>query len=143
MFTFNLNSATQANTVLDVIVTDVEILGGCVVNGRTLDVRTESALRKLFAKLVNLGTDSAREVAGKLWGAFPQKPKPDFKNPANHVVTLGYTTDDDGVHVECACGWGKCLGYSPSIKAAADAEKEHLDSVATNDIIIILEPTTI
>lgn len=46
------------------------------------------------------------------------------------TVVATYTTDDDGIHLECECGWSIVVGYRPSVAnlaALADAHnlREH------------------
>lgn len=48
----------------------------------------------------------------------------------NHEVTLAYdTTEDDGVWVECSCGWVEGLGFCPPAAGAVAAEQRHLEAV--------------
>ena len=36
-----------------------------------------------------------------------------------HEVTLGYTADDDGIHINCACGVDIPLGFNPGMSELA------------------------
>jgi len=33
---------------------------------------------------------------------------------AEHLMTVTYTIHDDGLWVECSCGWEQPAGFSPS-----------------------------
>jgi hypothetical protein len=45
----------------------------------------------------------------------------------HHSSELSYTSSDDGVWLECSCGWKKCLGFGASAhKAAAEWDKHVL-----------------
>lgn len=45
---------------------------------------------------------------------------------SEHNVILTYTINDDGVWLECSCGWSHNLGQHPTVEAAVDAEEDHL-----------------
>jgi hypothetical protein len=42
-----------------------------------------------------------------------------------HLMNLAYTTDDDGVHLECSCGFDLNLGFDASPVQAYLAALEH------------------
>jgi DNA mismatch repair ATPase MutS len=43
----------------------------------------------------------------------------------SHRITLTYTNDDDGIWLECSCGWRKCLDHGPDISLAAFEAAHH------------------
>ena len=43
----------------------------------------------------------------------------------DHIFTLGYTTSDDGVHLDCSCGWNKNLGFEADGVVAMAAQEQH------------------
>ena len=45
-------------------------------------------------------------------------------------MTLGYNTDDDGVHLRCICGWEAILGFDADPHEAARLADDHLDSTS-------------
>lgn len=44
----------------------------------------------------------------------------------DHVARIHYTTDDDGIHIDCDCGWTVCLGFRPTLDDLDDAFSEHI-----------------
>lgn len=42
-----------------------------------------------------------------------------------HRMTLTYTTDDDGIHLQCECGEDVLLGFSPTPWQVRVAERYH------------------
>ena len=48
-----------------------------------------------------------------------------------HKVTLTYTTMDDGVYLQCLCGWEKNIGFEATPTIAVSVELEHLTEVMT------------
>lgn len=58
------------------------------------------------------------------WGV-PEIVDPKPNCPPSHDISVQYTTDDDGIHVCCECGWTKCLGYSPTPEQVMEASREH------------------
>lgn len=46
--------------------------------------------------------------------------------PEEHEITLGYTNNDDGVHLQCSCGWSENLGFFASVVTAAERAAESL-----------------
>jgi hypothetical protein len=49
-----------------------------------------------------------------------------------HHVELTYYTSDDGIWLECNCGWQTNLGWRATPKEAVKAEKDHLVEMALN-----------
>lgn len=43
-----------------------------------------------------------------------------------HQLRVSYTTDDDGIHVICSCGWEKILGHDPAVEDVVAAKRDHL-----------------
>lgn len=41
------------------------------------------------------------------------------------TVTVTYTTDDDGIHLECECGWSIAVGHDPSVVNLAALAQHH------------------
>lgn len=53
-----------------------------------------------------------------------------------HEMTLGYNTDDDGIHLWCPdCGTDVELGFSPTIEKAAAHQEKHLEDVDPPPVI--------
>lgn len=48
-------------------------------------------------------------------------------------MVLGYTTDDDGVHLICECNWSRCMGFSATPEEALELAVEHLADAAKPD----------
>lgn len=49
----------------------------------------------------------------------------------DHVITVSYTNDDDGIHLRCECGWKTCLDHEPTVEsltAAADRHKQAIQA---------------
>ena len=44
----------------------------------------------------------------------------------SHQLRVAYTTDDDGIHIICSCGWEKNLGFDPTPDDVIAAEHDHL-----------------
>lgn len=47
-----------------------------------------------------------------------------------HESSLTYTIDDNGIWLECECGFKKNLGFAPSVEKAEIEWKRHLEMVA-------------
>lgn len=61
--------------------------------------------------------------------ASPASPaSPTSPATAGHQITLGYTMDDDGIWLECSCGYLECLGYHPTIATVVKAARSHSES---------------
>lgn len=50
-----------------------------------------------------------------------------------HAMRLTYTTDDDGVHIECSCGWRVVLGFEASPGAAYFAALQHAPGTSARE----------
>lgn len=42
-----------------------------------------------------------------------------------HTFTVTYTVNDDGIWLQCTCGWDANLGYDPPVSALTDAVEHH------------------
>ena len=60
------------------------------------------------------------------WTTDPVQPP----EPPQHVMTLGYTISDDGVWIDCSCGWHHNLGFDADPFDAASIASQHLGHLA-------------
>lgn len=42
-----------------------------------------------------------------------------------HVSEVGYTNDDDGVWLNCSCGWGQNFGFFATVEKLYETFVEH------------------
>lgn len=51
-----------------------------------------------------------------------------------HEITVSYTTDNDGIHLHCSCGWDEGLGHNPTVDQLTEAaDRHHRDSAERSD----------
>lgn len=53
-----------------------------------------------------------------------------------HDITVTYYNTDDGIHLNCSCGWDHEAGWDPTIAYLAQVEKDHL----ANPVVEMQEP---
>lgn len=46
-----------------------------------------------------------------------------------HLMTLTYTVDDDGIWLRCDCGWERNLGFTVIVDDAVSVSNQHRDAV--------------
>ncbi len=51
----------------------------------------------------------------------------------DHLISIPYTSNDDGVHLFCPCGWEKNIGFGASTSDIKVAESEHLAAVDSSE----------
>lgn len=72
---------------------------------------------------------------------MPDPELPSALSAFDHEMTLGYTTDDDGVHLFCAvagCGGDINLGHNAKAEDVYSAIIEHQRSIATESDVELL-----
>ena len=53
--------------------------------------------------------------------------------PETHKIELYYTTDDDGIHLLCRCGWRHRAGYFPTPEQAMKLADAHYEAVGEHE----------
>lgn len=90
-----------------------------------IDLRGHTDTLEEWARMVN--TQVWPHLRAWLEAQEPAKAAP--LDPAKgpwHSTHFYYTTDDDGIHIDCAdCEWHAALGFTPTIEDVVRADAEH------------------
>lgn len=59
----------------------------------------------------------------------PDRRPPEDYEPGEHHVAVRYTSRDDGIHLDCSCGFDQPADFWPTPQLLLDMEQAHLRDV--------------